>query len=544
MKKIGALTVLMLAGGGILGLAGCGSSTSTTASASPLVVLPSPIGSYTKNFNPFSPTVLPGTNGLIYESLFYFNPLKTQTYPILGKKFTWSNGNKTLTVDLRKNVQWTNGQAFTANDVVFTFDLLKKHASLDTKSVWSVLSAVHKLGNDKVVFSFKKPSVAFEWYILGQTPIVNASSWKNVKNPSKYSNAHPVGTGPYKLSGFSPQNYTFSPNTSYWQGTPKVSKVDFPAYTSNSSADLALARGKIAWGGLFMPNAQKIFVKPNPKTNHYWFPPNYIVTLYTNLKNPLLSQLPVRKAISLAINRKKIDTTGEYGYEKPSSPTGLVLPNSNAWLNPKLPQKDVSFSYSPRKAVQVLKNAGYKKDSQGVFVSPNGKPLKFTLNVVSSATDWVADASIMQRELKRVGISLTVNQEQYGAFYGALKSGTYQLSIWGSSPGPTPYYIYQGMLSRNSSGNYEHWNSVTTNKALSQYSTSSQLSVQKAAMYKIEQIMAQELPSIPLVNGPNWYEYNTKNFSGWPSPSNRYANPTPASSFGLEVVMMHLKPVK
>ncbi|MCL4495620.1 MAG: ABC transporter substrate-binding protein [Firmicutes bacterium] len=528
---------------GTAGLSACGAAASQKAAAAPLVVLPSPIGSYSRNFNPFSPTDLPGTTGLVYQDLFYFNPLKSQTYPMLGTSFAWSGHGTVLTVHLRKNVKWTNGQPFNADDVVYTFDLLKRYPALDTNGIWKVLSKVKAVNSDVVTFIFKAPNVPYQWYVLGETPIIDQALWKQVSDPVKYGNPNPVGTGPYLLKSFSPQVYSFSANASYWGGKPKVPTVEYPAYTSNSSADLALSRGKIDWAGLFIPNAQKVYVKPNPKQNHYWFPPNYIVILYTNLKNPLLAQLPVRQAISLAINREKIDKVGEYGYENPSSPTGLILPNNKAWLNPSLPPQDVSFSYNPAKAVSILKSAGYKKNAQGIFTSPSGQPLSFTLNVVSSATDWVSDASIMQSELHNVGIKLTVNQEQYGAFYGALKSGTYQLAIWGSSPGPTPYYLYNALLSPSSIGNYEHWNSSATNAALAQYSASSNLSVQKHAMYAIEHTMATQLPSIPLVNGPNWYEYNTSQYTGWPTPSNPYSNVTPASAFGTTVVLMHLHPV-
>lgn len=527
---------------GAAGLTACGAASNQRTTAAPLVVLPSPIGSYSRNFNPFSPTDLPGTTGLVYQDLFYFNPLKNQTYPMLGRSFAWSGHGTVLSVNLRKNVKWTNGQSFTAKDVVYTFDLLKRYPALDTNGIWKVLKQVKAVNSYVVTFTFKSPNVPYQWYVLGETPIVDQALWKSVSNPIKYSNANPVGTGPFTLKSFSPQVYSFSANSSYWGGKPKVPTVEYPAYTSNSSADLALSRGKIEWAGLFIPNAQKVYVKPNPKQNHYWFPPNYIVMLYTNLKNPLLAQKPVREAISTAINREKIDKVGEYGYENPASPTALVLPNNKAWLSPSLPSKDVSFSYNPAKAVAILKKAGFKKNAQGIFTSPSGKPLSFTLNVVSSATDWVSDASIMQRELRNVGIKLTVNQEQYGAFYGALKSGTYQLAIWGSSPGPTPYYLYNALLSPSSTGNYEHWNSPTTNSALAQYSASSKPSVQKRAMYKVEEIMATQLPSIPLVNGPNWYEYNTSQYAGWPTMSNPYATPTPASTFGSTVVLMHLHP--
>ena len=67
-------------------------------------------------------------------------------------------------------------------------------------------------------------------------------------------------------------------------------ELDYPAFTSNQSADLALAEGQVQYGNLDIPNVQKTYVDVNPH-NHYYFPPDNIVELYPNLSNPLLRQL-------------------------------------------------------------------------------------------------------------------------------------------------------------------------------------------------------------------------------------------------------------
>ncbi|HEX6923749.1 MAG TPA: hypothetical protein VF149_07990, partial [Bacillales bacterium] len=87
-----------------------GDTSGEQATGKPLVMVPSPKGSFEKNFNPFNTTSLDGTNGLIYEPLAYLDPVSGKTYHFLAKDIAWSNGNKTLTVTLKDNVKWSDSK--------------------------------------------------------------------------------------------------------------------------------------------------------------------------------------------------------------------------------------------------------------------------------------------------------------------------------------------------------------------------------------------------------------------------------------------------
>ena len=366
-------------------LASFSASSALTASASsskPLVVVPSPNGNYQDNFSPFSGSANHGTGGLIYESLFYFDNISGHQFNLLGTGYKWSNGNKTLTVTLRKNAKWSDGKAFTSADVAFTFNLLKKYPDTDSNGIWKQLASVKSTNTNAVVFNFKSVNGPFaQQYVLGGTYIVPQHIWAKLGEPTKVNVTKPVGTGPFLMSSFTPQMYKMTPNPYYYNGVSKVSTVEYPAFSGNDSADLSLAKGEIDWSGIEIPNIQQTYVAQNSH-NHYFFPPGNVVELYANLQDPLLGQLPVRQAMSMAINRNKISTEGEYGYEKVASPTNLLLPNYNAFLNPKLPKADTSFAYNPSAAETILQKAGFSKDSNG-FYAKNGQELSFTLQVVS-----------------------------------------------------------------------------------------------------------------------------------------------------------------
>lgn len=524
----------------VIGLSGQAYA-SSQGSQTPLILGTGPNGSFQDNFNPFSPSVNPDTVGLIYQPLFYFNVVGPNVYPLLGVKDSWSNGNRTLTVDLRHGVNWSDGTSFSSADVVFTFNMLKKYPALDTNGVWSQLTSVQSAGKYSVKFNFKTADVPFSYYVL-TAPVVPLHIWSKISNPVLGTNVKPIGTGPYLLKTFSPQQIMMQANNAYWGGSPKVKLVEFPAFDSNTSADLEMVKGQIDWGGWFIPNIQQDFVNRSPATNHYWFPLYATTTLYTNLKDPLLSQLPVRKAISLAINRQKLDTLGEYGFNPPASSAGLVLPTYQKWADKQLPSSDFTPQYNPQGAMKILEKAGFKKNSSGIFTSRSGKPLVFNLDVVSGWTDWDADCTLMAQQLKAIGIQVNVHEMQYGAYYSALKGGTYQLAIsWQNTGGYSPYYAYESMLNPAGSWNIEGWSNPATTNALNQYAQTTNFGIQKRAIDTIEKVMSEQLPVIPLVYSTSFQEYSTTNFTGFPTAQNPYAFGQPGSGLAAAEIILHLK---
>ncbi|GLG02709.1 peptide ABC transporter substrate-binding protein [Alicyclobacillus hesperidum subsp. aegles] len=551
MSKKAWAVALTAPAAALIALSGLATTASAASAPTTLTVVPNVLATWQDNFNPFAGTnSVSGTLGNIYETLFYFDNTTGKQFDLLGKSFTFSNGNKTLTVNLQTKAKWTDGKPFTAQDVVFTFDELKKYPDADTNGIWQQLSSVKAEGNYKVVFQFKQPNIPFaEQYVLGGTYIVPQHEWANLGDPAKAKITHDkaIGTGPFKLMSFSTQDVKYEANPSYYNGAPKVQILSYPAYATNQAADLALASGQIQYAGINIPDIQKTFVAANPKHNHYYFPPNNPVELYPNLNNPLLAQLPVREAISAAINRTQLSVKGETGYESVASPNGLVLPPQKSWLDPKLPAADKTFTQSDAKAVKLLTAAGFKKDKNGIFAK-NGKELSFNLLVVAGWSDWDEDALLIKQDLQKIGINVNVQQEQYSAYYNQIDPGagqkpTYDLAISWTNVGPTPYTLYYDMLDSNGSFNIEGYKNATVDAALSDFSKTTNVTQQKNDIYKIEKIAAEQLPVIPLLNGALWYEYNDAQFTGWSTQSNLWIDPSPYNYQSAAIVMDHLKPI-
>jgi peptide/nickel transport system substrate-binding protein len=543
MKRV---LVLLLAVA--LTAAACGGHKSSSGGSKNAVTISNEQGTtWTCGFNPFNSDVNFLSAGTVYEQLTFVNGLKSgQTTNWLASSYKWSNANKTLTFTIRKGVKWTDGKPLTASDVLFTFNLIKKFPALDLNASWAVLKSVTQNGN-QIVFQFKTAAVPYFYYIADQTPIVPQHIWSTIANPVTYKDPHPVGSGPFKMGSCSPQVIKYTKNSDYWQkGKPTIETIYYPAFTSNDPANQQLASGKAQWGSQFIPNIQKFYVSKSAD-HHYWFPPTVNVSVFINNTDPILKDVAVRKAMAYAIDRQKVSEIGEYGYEPASNQTGIVTPTFSSWLDQGLAKQ---VNYNPQKAMSILQAAGYKKKN-GVFYTPDGKPLSFTMINIGGYSDWVASAQIVQEDLKKIGIKVTPENLSSTTYDADNYAGKFQLSYNGNlSGGPAPYYELRQLLysknsapiGKNASTNWERYENPAVDKLIDSYAATADPATQHEIVRKLQKVMVDDIPVIPVTEGVDWYQYNTENHSGWVTQQNPYAQPSAYVYPDWAVVAMNLKP--
>jgi len=221
------------------------------------------------NYNPFSPNNL--LAGYFYEPLMVMNNYSCQPVPWLATDYKW-NDPQTLVFTIRDGVKWSDGQAFTPDDVVFTMNLLKKVPAFDQQGLWKALDSVTADGN-VVTFKFKEPSVPMFTRVLSQV-ILPKHIWEPLPDPTTFTNEQAVGTGPFMPSTFNGQLLEIKRNPDYWQADKiKVEKIQFhQSAGGNEVENLKLAKGEYDFNAMFVPNIAKAFVAKDPAHFHYWFP--------------------------------------------------------------------------------------------------------------------------------------------------------------------------------------------------------------------------------------------------------------------------------
>jgi peptide/nickel transport system substrate-binding protein len=541
------------------GAAACSSSNPPSASTSSgtshtLVMESSPESTITQAFNPFVPTQPVwgmGATGLIYEPLLQFNIAKPpQYYPWLATSYKWASGGKAVTFTIRSGVKFNNGTPMTPADVAFTYNLVKKNASINLGGL--PIKSVSTSGNT-VTLTFTSAQYTNLQEVAG-VPILPQAIWSKVKNPATYADPNPVGTGPYKLKSFTPQGFTLTKNQGYWQASKaKVQNVYFPVYTSNTGALNALFSGQIDWTGNFIPGLQKDFVAKAPQFHHFWEAPGSTNAFIPNLNKWPTNQLPVRKAISLALDRSLLASEGEAGLENPiTNATGITLPTYAAWSKP-VASMTMSTHANAAAAQTVLKSAGYTKGSNG-FYQKGGKTVSVTLISPSAYTDYAEVGSIAAQELKNAGIDATFQGISVNAWNADMGSGNFSLAEHWSNGGVTPYNLYDNWLDSAltkgsaATGDYERLKDPAIDAQLAKVAGASTVSGQTAALVPIEKYVASNLPVIPITTASDWFEYNSQHWVGWPTQSNPYDSGQPSGTNNNagtgtdEVVILHLSP--
>lgn len=507
-----------------------------------LVVSQEQTASWIRNFNPLTTATAPRwpTSAGIYEPLFVFNSVRSEYVPWLAVDREWRDDNLVLRVVTRDSVLWSDGRPFTAHDVAFTFDLIRRHPALDGRGLWTFLADVEALDERTVDFRFQRVFIPGFDEVAPQ-PIVPEHIWRDVEDPVVYTNETPVATGPFtEVRVFRNQVYELGKNPRYWQeGRPLVEALRFPAYPANDRANLALVFDEVDWAGNFIPAIDRVFVARDPEHHRYWFPlTGSCIFLYANTTRPPFDDVRVRKALSMAIDRDLLVDVAVYRYSRPADATGLSDAYT-AWRDSAIVAEGEWVHHDLDRANALLDEAGLVRDATGVRRLPDGKELRYDILTVSGWSDWVRASQVIARGFERLGIRASVRTFDFGAWFQRVQRGEFDLSMGWSFEGPTPYVFYRWLMASDTVqplgeitiGNWHRFGSAAADRALAAFEREPDPDQQLRLGRELQRIFVAEAPAIPLYPNPSWAEYNTNRIVGFPSEADPYADPSP-NKFG------------
>ena len=527
----------------------------TVARGGTVVVNESPQGSWVRNFSPFAPNPLPGTTHVMYDPLVVYNPVdggKPTWWLATGSKY--ADDLKSVTFTLRDGVKWSDGQPFTADDVVFTFNLFVKYPALDRGGILAFTDSVTKVDALTVTFNLKSVYTQADIQIGAMLPVPQ-HVWSTIADPTTYTNDNPVATGAFtEVKNFSDQVYSLCRNTNYWQnGTdgkplPYVDCLQYPAYTDNNAANLALINGEMDWGGNFVPDLDTTYVAKDPEHFHYYFYGGSPWVFMTNTTKKPFDDVKVRWAMDLAIDYNTISQTAENGYTTvdPLNASG-IYPKWKDWVPASVNQKisDMGLgTFNEDKAKQILDDAGYKVGSDGFRNMPDGTPIgPFKIQIVNGWTDVVTAAQIISQGFQDVGLNASVVTPDFGAWQTNLQQGTFDTSLAWSVWGVTPYDFYHNILGKDliddkgvSTGQFQpRIYSDDLTKALQNFLLTADATKQKDIVGQLADYYVTNVVSSPLSPWPAWYEYSTLHFTGWPTKENYFSYGPPWDPNGTRV---------
>jgi peptide/nickel transport system substrate-binding protein len=391
---------------------------------------------------------------------------------------------------LRDGVRFHDGKSMTAEDVAWSMRSMID-GSLITAKGGSFAAVDHIEVRDPltVVVRMKHPDNALLFNLSdGLFGVVERGAGKD-------EGSHPVGTGPFRfVSQVQDKEVVVERNPDYWAGAPKIQRVRFVVSpdTITSALELKKGSGDVLSNVLTLDMVHALRDLPHLRTETG--PGSAVVYANFNVTDPTLRDKRVRQAIACAIDKPALIRALWRGEAVPAD-TLLPLGHWAAADESELPQ----YPHDVARALRLLDEAGLKPDAKGIR-------LRFTLKTSTDETTRL-EAQVMQEELRAVGIDLTIRSAEFGTFYSDITHGAFQMYIlrWiGSNEDPDIFrYAYATQSFPPKGGNRGRYSNARVDALLQAASAETDQDVRRREYVEVQQILADELPSIPL-----WYPNN------------------------------------
>ncbi|SIN69042.1 ABC transporter substrate-binding protein [Agromyces cerinus] len=534
-----------------LGMTGCTPSAGGTGDdASVLRVWAGSATPINNNFNPFAvDTAVHATFGVIYEPLFFFNQLSADApVGLVGDSYEYSEDGRTLTVTIKPDLKWSDGEDLTADDVAFTFG----YGSNKSEQFVSAEAT----DATTVVLTYTEPQFTSASLTLGSTYIIPEHIWADIDDFMAETNPEPVGSGPYVLKSFSDAAYTVEANELFRDGAPAVTEVQYLGLDSNQSSQDLLTTGKIDWVGQFIANPDAVTGEGDITTLNLQQDPTTITTCANADLGCEGAQTDpaVRQAINVAIDRATIADKAFAGLAGESSPSFTLQPRDEQWLS------DPELATSPQEANAaeagaILEAAGYTKDADG-FYGKGGTAFEIDLFSPDGWTDYNDAAKLISEQAAEAGIRINARTVSDAEYWTPIQSGDFQMALYGLTQSlvADPYSNYHEYFAGTSTAkvgetplvgqNYARYSNPAVDAAVLAAGATQDVATKQAAYATIQAEIARDLPYIPVVLNASQSFFNTEKFSGWPSEGDLYAAPLPYLAVANAVVLSHLTPAK
>ena len=426
--------------------------------------------------------------------------------PDLAESWGYSKDGTLYTFTLRKNAKWHDGEPVTADDVVFTVDLMRKGGSVipaDVQDFWKDVEAV-RLSDKVVQFRLPESFAPFPDYLtFGILPrhILQGKTIDQIVDMN--FNIQPVGSGPYRFDRLITENnaikgVVLATNPDYYgQKKPYIDEIVFRFYPDTQSAYQAYRDGQVQGIGSVTPDILRK-VLAEPKLQIFTAREPQLTLVLFNLKSqdaPFLQEADVRRALLSGLNRQGI--IDRYLKGQAVVADGPILPGTWAYYSGL---KQVSFD--PEAAKNLLKNAGYVLASDTDLVRKKGDvALRLQLSYPDDDSHKTI-AEAIQRNWTALGVEVTLEPVSYDSLLkDRLDKRDYQAALidlnLSRSPDPDPYPFWD-QAQATEGQNYTQWDNRIASEYLEQARVTVDLQARAKYYQNFQILFAQELPALPL----------------------------------------------
>ena len=390
----------------------------------------------------------------------------------------------TYVFHLHKGVAFHDGRPLTSRDVKWTFDTLLRGKIRSTKAaVYEYVDRIDTPDENTVTFHLKEPDATLLWNLSdGAMGIVPYGSGEEMTQ-------HPVGSGPFKfVSAETDRDVLLARNDEYWNGPPKLARVRFAVVPDETTEALELRKGSgdIAINSLTPDTVVTLQRNPHIQVEHSGG--TRLAYLGFNLRDPILKDLRVRRAIAYALDRRPMI---EYLWRGLAQPASSVLPTQSWAYNGEV----ATYEHNPEKARQILDAAGYSE--------VNGIRFHLAMKTSTDANTRLM-VSVIQQQLRDVGIALDIRSFEFATFFSDVQHGAFQmygLRWLGANEDPDIFeYAFHSSKFPPNGANRDYYSNPRIDMLIDKALREIDPQARKRLYAEVQSILAEDLPYINL-----WY---------------------------------------
>lgn len=412
-----------------------------------------------------------------------------------------SKDGLTITYHLRRNVKWQDGAPFTSADVKFTWQaVMNPNNNVVERRGYDQVRSVDTPNPSTVVFHLKQPFAPFVDTVFGESDdpfrIIPKHLLGRYPNINKVPyNTLPIGTGPFRIVRWIHGDHVeLLANKDYFRGKPRLAGINVYYIPDESTrvselrshqTDLIVDLGPGPYAQLQgVTGVKTILVKA----------PTYNSVLY-NVSRAPLDDVRVRQALSYALDEAAMVRNVEHG----TAQVATADISDFYWaFDPSLKP----YPYDPKKAAQLLDQAGWKLGAGGVR-QKDGHPLSLQLVYGSGSESARQIGVLIQADLRKAGIDVQIKTYTYQMLYatkaesGILSNGKFDLGLWAWVAGADPDNSSQWMcdMAPPAGNNYANYCNAQVDSLERQALNTFDRAQRKTTYAKIEAQLLKDAPS-------------------------------------------------
>ena len=510
-----------------------------------------------ESWNPYIPGAREdmGFHQAVMEPLFILNYESGEIMPWLAESSSQNESADVWTITLREGIEWSDGEPMTADDVVFTMNMLLEYPELDMAgeiNTW--VESVEKVDDLTTQFNLTgtNPRFILDHFavkIYGRHNIMPQHIWEG-QDPTTFTNydpaqGWPVYTGPYLLESVSETEFVYTRNDDWWGA--KAGFQDLPAperlvWTTFGTEDTKVAAMSsdgldslmdISLGAFFALQQR------NPNTIAYYedlpyaWPDPCARNIELNLTVAPWDDKDMRKALNFAIDRDEVVTIA---YEGATRASEFFFP-AYSGLDPYVSLLDTSpiTTFDPDQAKALIESKGYVLNEETGYYEKDGVELGLNIQTPEPLIENQKIAQVVVEQWQRVGINATAGNVAYGTFWDNFFNGNYEArSGWqtcGSINEPwasldTLNNSYVVPVGERASKNAWRWDNAEYSALVDQIGV---LPLGDPAIddlfVEAANIFMDEMPVLPVTQAKKIIPFNETYWTNWPSASNPYIHP-------------------